>query len=96
MNTTQIVTTRFASIVLAATLGYSGLVSANCADNAIDVCNAKHPNPNKSDHAYELYELCINAQLSQQCHNAADTGTSAVADFTSVKRPVLPARAIRR
>lgn len=59
------------SIILMASLGFSGIAVANCADDAVNTCNNKHPNPNKSDHAYELYELCLKAQLSQKCPSNA-------------------------
>jgi hypothetical protein len=63
--------TTFVLLVLIMTFGVPGTASANCADDAIDTCNAKHPDPNKSDSAYDLYELCIKAQLGQKCPNNA-------------------------
>lgn len=64
-------TSKLTLLACALTFGFSAMASANCADNAVDSCNSKHPNPSKSDHAYELYELCIKAQLGQQCPNSA-------------------------
>lgn len=53
--------------VSAVAFALSGNVFANCADDAIDTCNKKHPNPNGSSGAYDKYELCIKAQLGQKC-----------------------------
>lgn len=78
--------------VLAVALGFSGLAMANCADDAVDTCNTKHPNPNKSDHAYELYELCLKAQLGQKCPGNASIHPSSVDGFATRQKPVLPAR----
>ncbi|GGK65360.1 hypothetical protein [Amphritea balenae] len=56
-----------ASIVFLVAL--SGSAFANCADDAVNTCNKKHPTPNSSSNAYDKYELCIKAQLGQKCPN---------------------------
>ena len=46
-------------------IGEGGLL--NCADDAIDICNKKHPEANAA------YELCIKAQLGHKCPKGTAT-----------------------
>ncbi len=76
--------------VLALTFGGVSIASANCADDAIDTCNGKHPDPDKSDHAYELYELCIKAQLGQQCPNSSSSNQAVLGQVKTARKGVAP------
>lgn len=81
----------FISIVLAATMGFSGLTMAHCADDAVDICNSKHPNPDSSQQARDRYELCINTQLSQKCPDSGSSRVSGIDNLTTDKKPVVRA-----
>lgn len=72
--------TRLASVVFV--VAFSGGVYANCADDAVDTCNKKHPNPNSSSSAYDRYELCIKAQLGQKCPSG-DASSKAITNQLS-------------
>ena len=76
--------------VFALTFGSVSIASANCADDAVDTCNAKHPDPDKSDHAYELYELCIKAQLGQQCPNSSSSNQAVLGQVQAARKGVAP------
>ena len=78
-----------AILTLILAFGITPSASANCADDAIDTCNAKHPDPDKSDHAYELYELCIKAQIGQNCPNSA-IGTATIRDVERTRAGQAP------
>lgn len=69
---------------------FSGAVFANCADDAIDTCNAKHPDPNKSSSAYDKYELCIKAQLGQKCPSSSAESNALKAQVAKSKKGVTP------
>ena len=74
------------AVALFLAFGVASTVSANCADDAVNTCNKKHPDPNKSDHAYELYDLCIKAQLGQKCPSNSSAGNAAIRDAQTTKR----------
>ena len=79
--------------LFAAVMGFSGLAMANCADDAIAVCNEKHPNP---DANYGAYNLCIQAQLGQKCPHSA-VGNSVATQFQAAQpRPSVPTSPVRR
>ncbi len=88
-------TSTIAIILLTATMGFSGQAMANCADDAVNTCNNKHPDPNKSNQAYELYELCIKAQLGQKCPSNSGAHLSGPSNLTSPNEPASPPR-VRR
>lgn len=64
-------------VTLLLSFGVVATVSANCADDAINTCNEKHPDSDKSDQAYDLYELCIKAKIGQNCPNSS-AGNAAI------------------
>ena len=80
----------FAVTILCLALGSTSTLLANCADDAIDTCNAKHPDPDKSDQAGQLYELCIKAQLGQKCPNSAAQNKDIVAKVQKARKGVAP------
>ena len=63
---------------------------ANCADNAINTCNKKHPDPDKSDHAYGLYELCIKAQIGKHCPKNSAAGKMVLRDIEKSRKGITP------
>jgi hypothetical protein len=65
--------------------------AANCADDAVDTCNQKHPDPNKSKGAYQKYELCIKAQLGQKCPPNAPAGLGLLANLEEGRDGIAPA-----
>lgn len=75
-----------AVVTLLLAVGVVSTVSANCADDAVNVCNKKHPDPNKSDHAYELYDLCIKAQIGKKCPGSSSAGNATITDTQTTKR----------
>ncbi|WP_409526187.1 hypothetical protein [Nitrincola sp. MINF-07-Sa-05] len=85
-------TSKLIPILFAATLGFSGLAMANCADDAINTCNAKHPDPDKN---YGAYELCIKAQLGQKCPSSASAHPTASDVFATHTKPTVPPTRIR-
>ena len=80
----------FAVAILCLTLGSASTALANCADDAIDTCNANHPDPGKSDDSYDLYELCIKAQLGQNCPNSAADNNAIIAEVQAARKGVAP------
>ena len=76
-----------AIVALLLSFGIVSTVSANCADDAINTCNAKHPDSDKSDQAYDLYELCIKAQIGQNCPNSA-AGNAAIGNLQSGRKDI--------
>ncbi|WP_139349830.1 hypothetical protein [Thioalkalivibrio denitrificans] len=78
--------------ILVAAMGFTGPAMANCADDAIDVCNAKHPDPDKN---YGAYELCIKAQLGQKCPKSTGPGAASNQLLAPPQRPTLPTPVVR-
>ncbi|SDT89217.1 hypothetical protein [Halopseudomonas salegens] len=85
-------TAKLIPAIMIAAMGFTGLAMANCADDAIDKCNEKHPDPDKN---YGAYELCLKAQLSQKCpENVGSTAASGQL-MAPQQRPTLPRPATR-
>ncbi len=79
-----------ALIILCLALFGASTALANCADDAIDTCNEKHPDPNKSDGAYGAYELCIKAQLGQKCPNSQSGNQGILTQVQRARKGVAP------
>lgn len=85
-------TAKLIPAILVAAIGFTGPVMANCADDAIDACNAKHPDPDKN---YGAYELCIKAQLGQKCPKDSGSGSVSNQLLAPQQRPTLPTPIVR-
>ena len=79
--------------MFAAAMGFTGLAMANCADDAIAVCNGKHPDPDKN---YGAYKLCINSQLSQKCPKDLGSGPARNQLMAPQQGPSLPGAAVQK
>ncbi len=76
-------------LVLLLLTGFAPGVMASCVDDAINTCNKKHSVPDKSDHAYGLYEQCIKAQIGKQCPKST-AGKMVIRDIEKSRKGMTP------